>query len=503
MYILKNKHSHEPTVHELCIMFLKLCMLCKNVICCRVSPLQKALVVKLVKNNLIGSITLAIGDGANDVSMIQAAHIGVGISGEEGMQAARASDYSIAQFRFLKTLLLVHGRYNYRRITKLICYCFYKNAALMMIQFWYVWYNAFTGKSVYDNLSLILFNIVFSSLPIIAFALFDRDVSVESSLNVPQLYILGQRSYYYNMRVFFGWIFNGIWHSIACFFVPLYVLNEAMLRHGVNADHNTLSYLVYTCLIVVITLKVGVESATWTWVHFFTFFISMALWFIVSIVYSEIWPLVERILRNGKWSFFEVIRTSSRGAKDDFYNSSTNALFWFAVLITVVMALSRDVSWKSIVRNLKYKNLLRQVYHVVQDMEHSNVDIDPESVSQRYPDFVDLKPYERKIAKEPKNLFKSSDQEYGSNHNVHNQNTGYQSLNQEPNDRLVAVIKPPIRRVYTGYSFSQTERGQADFVRQMSMNTRDWSNVDVLHDEEEYEENANAKTPLINKTPKF
>jgi magnesium-transporting ATPase (P-type) len=110
---------------ELKQLFLKLGMLCRSVVCCRVSPKQKADVVTLVKENLV-AITLAIGDGANDVSMIQAAHVGVGISGEEGLQAANAADYSIGQFRFLKRLLLVHGRWSYRRVSKLILYSFYK-----------------------------------------------------------------------------------------------------------------------------------------------------------------------------------------------------------------------------------------------------------------------------------------------------------------------------------------------------------------------------------------
>lgn len=88
----------------------------------RVSPLQKALVVKLVKKNIKGSITLAIGDGANDVSMIQAAHVGVGISGVEGLQAARSADVAISQFRYLKKLLLVHGTWSYQRLSKLILY---------------------------------------------------------------------------------------------------------------------------------------------------------------------------------------------------------------------------------------------------------------------------------------------------------------------------------------------------------------------------------------------
>ena len=117
-------------------MFLDLAVMCKAVICCRVSPLQKALVVKLVKKYQKESILLAIGDGANDVSMIQAAHIGVGISGMEGLQAARSADVAIAQFRYLKKLLLVHGAWSYQRVSKTILFSFYKNITLYMTQFW-------------------------------------------------------------------------------------------------------------------------------------------------------------------------------------------------------------------------------------------------------------------------------------------------------------------------------------------------------------------------------
>jgi phospholipid-transporting ATPase len=117
-------------------LFLDLAVMCKAVICCRVSPLQKAMVVKLVKKYKKEAISLAIGDGANDVSMIQAAHIGVGISGMEGLQAARSADVSIAQFRYLRKLLLVHGAWSYQRISKTILFSFYKNITLYMTQFW-------------------------------------------------------------------------------------------------------------------------------------------------------------------------------------------------------------------------------------------------------------------------------------------------------------------------------------------------------------------------------
>lgn len=106
-----------------------------NLLFSRVSPLQKALVVKLVKRHK-KALLLAIGDGANDVSMIQAAHVGVGISGVEGLQAARSADVAIGQFRFLRKLLLVHGAWSYSRISRVILYSYYKNITLYMTQFW-------------------------------------------------------------------------------------------------------------------------------------------------------------------------------------------------------------------------------------------------------------------------------------------------------------------------------------------------------------------------------
>lgn len=125
--------------------FIEVASQCKAVICCRVTPLQKALVVELIKRTK-KAVTLAIGDGANDVSMIKAAHIGVGISGQEGMQAVLASDYSIAQFRFLERLLLVHGRWSYYRMCKFLRYFFYKNIAFTFGHFWYAYFCGFSAQ---------------------------------------------------------------------------------------------------------------------------------------------------------------------------------------------------------------------------------------------------------------------------------------------------------------------------------------------------------------------
>lgn len=109
--------------------FLLLCKRCKSVLCCRVSPAQKAAVVQMVKKGL-NVMALSVGDGANDVAMIQEADIGVGIAGEEGRQAVMSSDYAIGQFRFLQRLLLVHGRWSYRRLGEAIANFFYKVSTL-------------------------------------------------------------------------------------------------------------------------------------------------------------------------------------------------------------------------------------------------------------------------------------------------------------------------------------------------------------------------------------
>ncbi|KAG0948966.1 hypothetical protein G6F57_004649 [Rhizopus arrhizus] len=164
---------------------------CKAVICCRVSPLQKALVVKLVKR-FSKSILLAIGDGANDVSMIQAAHVGVGISGVEGLQAARSADFAISQFRFLKKLLLVHGAWAYQRLSKMIFFYFYKNVAMYLTQFWYAIFNGFSGQTLYESWTMSCFNVIFTILPPMAIGIFDQFASASLLDKHPQMYILGQ-----------------------------------------------------------------------------------------------------------------------------------------------------------------------------------------------------------------------------------------------------------------------------------------------------------------------
>lgn len=140
-----NKKSKKDSMSILQKKFVELGIRCHVVICCRATPSQKAKVVNIIKSNL-NKMTLAIGDGANDVAMIQKAHIGIGIIGREGTQAMRASDYAILEFKFLKTLLCIHGRYSYLRVSKMVYHSFYKNFVLTLIQFFYITKSFWSGS---------------------------------------------------------------------------------------------------------------------------------------------------------------------------------------------------------------------------------------------------------------------------------------------------------------------------------------------------------------------
>jgi phospholipid-translocating ATPase len=207
-----QKHHRE--------VFLKIACECSAIICCRTSPLQKAKVVELVKKTK-NAMTLAIGDGANDVNMIQMADIGIGIStGREGMQAVMASDYAIGQFRFLKDLLLVHGRWSYQRIAEATLQSFHKNIAFVAVSFWYQFYCAFTSQYVYDYTYAILFNILLTFLPVFAVGCFDRDLERKSALAVPEAYQRGIKQQAYSIKIYSFYVLNAVWQGATCFFIP-------------------------------------------------------------------------------------------------------------------------------------------------------------------------------------------------------------------------------------------------------------------------------------------
>ncbi|SPO04259.1 related to ATPases [Cephalotrichum gorgonifer] len=198
---------------ELSEQFYAVMPLVDSVICCRASPAQKALLVRTVRTRLRKSktasnrgLTLAIGDGANDLAMIQSSHVGIGISGKEGLQAARVADYSISQFRFLERLLLVHGRWNYVRTAKFILLTFWKEMFFYLPTAIYQRYNGYTGTSLYEYASLTVFNTLFTSLAVICMGIWEQDLKAETLLAVPELYVCGQKNMGLNMWKYVGWM---------------------------------------------------------------------------------------------------------------------------------------------------------------------------------------------------------------------------------------------------------------------------------------------------------
>uniref|UniRef100_A0A3Q3J034 Phospholipid-transporting ATPase n=1 Tax=Monopterus albus TaxID=43700 RepID=A0A3Q3J034_MONAL len=271
-------HALEPQLEHI---LLDLACLCKSVICCRVTPMQKAQVVELVKRHK-RAITLAIGDGANDVSMIKTAHIGVGISGQEGMQAVLASDYSFAQFRYLQRLLLVHGRWSYFRMCNFLCYFFYKNFAFTLVHFWYGFFCGFSAQTVYDQWFITLYNIVYTSLPVLAMGLFDQDVSDQYSLRYPSLYKPGQQNLLFNKRQFFLCTLQGLGTSFLVFFIPYGAFSDIVKEDATQfSEQQVFAVTIATSLIIVVNVQIGLDTHYWAAVNHLFIWGSVTLYFAI------------------------------------------------------------------------------------------------------------------------------------------------------------------------------------------------------------------------------
>ncbi|RDL39666.1 uncharacterized protein BP5553_04006 [Venustampulla echinocandica] len=269
----------------LALLFFDLVVLTDSVICCRASPSQKASLVKKIRTKVKSSITLAIGDGANDIAMIQEAHVGIGISGKEGLQAARISDYSIAQFRFLQRLLLVHGRWNYVRTGKYILSTFWKELMFYLIQAVYQKWAGYTGTSLYESTSLTVFNTLFTSLAVIFLGIFEQDLNASTLLAVPELYVQGQRNEAFNIKKYLAWMLMATVECMITYFTMFGLFGESLF----TKDNNILSMgqLCFTSAVVFINTKMLIlEMHNKTLITAFGWIISVGGWFMWSILLS-------------------------------------------------------------------------------------------------------------------------------------------------------------------------------------------------------------------------
>jgi len=310
--------------------FLDVALSCKAVLCCRVSPIQKADIVDLVKGH-VHKVTLAIGDGGNDVPMIQSAHVGVGISGQEGLQAANASDYAVAQFKYLKPLLLVHGSWNYTRLAKCVLYSFYKNICLYMIQFWYAFYNGFTGQILFDRWTISVYNMIFTALQPFTIGIFDRTFPRDVMYKYPVLYGCTQRCDDFNTLVFWQMAAGALLHSFILFFLPTLVLEKAsLLPNGKMHSYLFLGNFIFTYVCITVSLKAGLEFNSWTkWTHI-SVWGSIGFWFLFCILYQYMFPTLP---------FGDVFYAV-------FWNMCESPHFWLGCLLFPIITLYRDVIFK-------------------------------------------------------------------------------------------------------------------------------------------------------------
>ena len=258
------------------------------VICCRVSPIQKSQVVKMMKNYDPSAITLAIGDGGNDVSMIMEAHIGVGIYGEEGMRAVQSSDYAIGEFQCLGPLLFFHGRTNYIRNTECIQYFFYKNFVFTIVQFFYGFFCNFTGQTIIDDWFISSYNLIFTSLPLGSRALLDHDLKPDDGGVVhkmmPFMYAENRDNPKFSIKNFLLRLFKGIIHCGVNFYFVIYSLKgESFDEKGHLAGLWVINVCLFTNILLIVSSDLLLYTKYHTWINFVILGVVTGLAYIVFI----------------------------------------------------------------------------------------------------------------------------------------------------------------------------------------------------------------------------
>ncbi|XP_017095903.2 phospholipid-transporting ATPase IF isoform X1 [Drosophila bipectinata] len=267
--------------------FSDLALRCRAVLCCRLSPLQKSEIVSLIKRRK-KHITAAIGDGANDISMIQEAHIGIGIAGREGKQAARCADFSVVRFEMLRRLLLVHGHYNSQRLALMVLFYCYKNIIITGCMALFQVYDLFSATNVYNSLYLWLFDIVYISFSFTYLALTDKNYNEETLLRHPELYQKLAHNKHASMGVFGLWMLNGFVHCFIIFYFAYAVLNNENVVHtvGQTASFQTFGTMLITIIVIVGNLKLLLIARYMTYINIVLIFVSIAAYMITTFLYN-------------------------------------------------------------------------------------------------------------------------------------------------------------------------------------------------------------------------
>ncbi|XP_073399678.1 phospholipid-transporting ATPase IG isoform X2 [Dendrobates tinctorius] len=324
--------------------FLQICQKCTAVLCCRMAPLQKAQIVKMVKNTKGNPITLSVGDGANDVSMILEAHVGIGIKGKEGRQAARNSDYAVPKFKHLKKLLLAHGHLYYVRIAHLVQYFFYKNLCFILPQFLYQFFCGFSQQPLYDAAYLTMYNICFTSMPILAYSLLEQHIGIETLVANPKLYMRISDNAMLQWLPFLYWTALGAFEGLVFFFGVYFLFqNPSLDGNGQVFGNWSFGTTVFTTLVFTVTLKLALDTRYWTWMNHLVIWGSLAFYVIFSIFWGGIiWPF----LRQQRMYFV-------------FSHMLTSVSVWLAIILLIFISLYPEILLITLrnVRRAGQKNL--------------------------------------------------------------------------------------------------------------------------------------------------
>eukprot|EP00898_Chlorokybus_atmophyticus_P002240 jgi/Chlat1/3016/Chrsp201S03282 len=321
----------QPAVRPL---FAQLGSMCEAVVCCRVSPKQKAQVTMLVRKDL-KHVTLGIGDGAND-----AAHIGVGISGVEGRQAVMAADFAIGQFRFLERLLLWHGRLNYRRLARFIVYFFYKNVVFGLTLFWHNINTDYSGGTIYVQWYLSTYNLIWTAFPICVLAILDQDVDWKTTKCFPELYAEGQRSEYFTFKERAWWLINGLLQSVILYYGLVFLFGHiTTLDSGLAIDSDAAGTALYSAVLVAVTVQLAMMVQYWSWPLHLILWGSLGLWLFVLAVAPN--------------SYTGIFRDTL----------APTASFWLFMLLMVVAPVIVDFTLRATRRYLRPK-----LHHIAQEV---------------------------------------------------------------------------------------------------------------------------------------
>ena len=329
---------------EIANMFLSVAKKAVAVICCRVSPLQKSQVVKLLKNYDKSKITLAIGDGGNDVSMIMEAHIGIGIYGEEGLRAAQSSDYAIGEFQVLRRLLFFHGYLNLMRNSSMVIYFFYKNFVFTIIHFFFGFLNDFSGQTIIDDWFISLYNLVFTSLPLGARGILDINLRPEDGkiveLLIPFLYKEQKDNPIFTIKKIILSLFKGIIHALLNFFITIYTGNFIIHREGYESNLWVISVCLYTNILLIVTFDLIIMTKYHTLINWLIILIST---FIAYIVFLTV---VQRV------SLFKSMGTMAI--------TFDSLLIWLNFFVVLIFCFSIDLFIVAI-NSLFFKSLKHEI----------------------------------------------------------------------------------------------------------------------------------------------